>query len=139
MKISKEEAESFKVFLKEKGLDPKENLGNLIFSDGFAVLNEDIYQEYLREIHNEGDDLYFEAIPVDIRRVQLTDIKIDFERFRNFYVAKYSERFHLYGIDDDDSSVHLTTLNNFQMVKLMNSEQFLEEFYKVFYESLQKP
>ena len=140
MKLTNEEKESFEKWLALQGASPeeiKQMIKPLIFSGGFSV-QDDIYQSFLKDVSEEDEGIYFESIPVGANRVYSTNIALDKEKHTSFRVARYNDHYHLYSVDKDDLPIYLTTLNSYQMIKILDDEFFTERFYTIYYESLQK-
>ena len=141
MKLTNEEKESFEKWLTLQGASPEEiktAIKPLIFSSGFSA-PDDLYQSFLKDVSEEDEGVYFESIPVDANRVYSTNISVDKEKHTAFRVARYNDHYHLYSIDEDELPIYLTTLNSYQMIKILDDEFFTERFYTIYYESLQKP
>ena len=141
MKLTNEEKESFEKWLTLQGASPEEAkkiIKPLIFSGGFSA-PDDLYQSFLKDVSEEDEGIYFESIAVDATRVYSTNILIDKEKHTSFRVARYNDHYHLYSIDNDGCAVYLTTLNSYQMIKILDDDFFTERFYIIYYESLQKP
>ena len=140
MIISAEEKASFEKYLQNMG-ESKEHIKSaikpLIFSERFHV-NEAEYRKYLHSIYDEEEGIYFECIDVEPARVYATNLNIDKTEHTKFRVAHYNERFHLYSVTDTGESIFLTTLNAYQMIKILNDEFYTERFYIHYYESLQE-
>ena len=141
MKLTNEEKESFEKWLTLQGASPeeiKDLVKPLIFFNGFST-SDDLYQSFLKDVSEEDEGVYFESIQVDANRVYSTNISLDKEKHTSFRVARYNDHYHLYSIDEEGLPIYLTTLNSYQMIKILDDEFFTERFYTIYYESLQKP
>lgn len=141
MKLTNEEKESFEKWLTLQGASPEEVkkiIKPLIFSGGFSA-PDDMYQSFLKDVYEEDEGIYFESIAVDSARVYSTNISLDKEKHTSFRVARYNDHYHLYSVDEEGFQIYLTTLNSYQMIKILDDDFFTERFYIIYYESLQKP
>ena len=123
--ISNKEGLEFARWLEARGLAPFKFLKERTFTDRFIILDEEKYQEFLNDNANKP---FIAGVPIEARRVKLLKIAMDFKMYKEFLVVKtVSGMWNLMGTDKKSGFIKLTTLNEFQMIKLLG--EHFEEFY----------
>lgn len=123
--ISNKKGLEFARWLEARGQDPLKCIKECTFTDNFIILDEEKYQEFL---NNNAQKPFIAGVPIAVRRVKLLKIAMDFKVYKEFLVVKtVSGKWNLMGTDKKSGFIKLTTLNEFQMIKLLG--EHFEEFY----------
>ena len=127
--LNKQQAKWYRSVLSSMGLDPRHYLQqNIFFDNTYTVLQNEHYLSVL-PVENTSEIPFDKLVLVDHQRVKLSGIKVTLSKYKSFYVARHNCRWWLFAVDQDKIQ-KLTSLNNYQMTKLMNDDLFEEAYYR---------
>ena len=127
--LNKHQAKWYRSVLESMGLDPRYYIQqNIFFDNTYTVLQKDHYLSIL-PVENTGDIPSDRLVLVEAQRVKLSGVKVAWHKYKAFYVARNNGRWWLIA-DGPENLQKLTSLNNYQMVKIMNDDLFEEAYYQ---------